>query len=540
MADTIQLINSAAQVTSDAYNRIDRAMSQHLEVNQRSQEFAVEMTAKAAQFAESSRMNDAQIENMKADNYIKGQQFALEQQLMPLKVQSMVMGMEAQKYRFLREKQEADRAASDQIFGVYDDLVGRQLLHTGNTDHAKDYLGYKAQWMSYIGKGGKFDPIKYEEGLNKMNTKYKNAPGGTSDWNPESQYLYESISPKLGRAYELKNPIIKKNRDGIAAGALAMTDAQFGEFFGKYGNLYEQDESGLIGAGRVQFQLNRKTIEDANRQIMALQGHLTANPDLEPQDRAYVENQLKQQIETAKKAESQNMTMMNEYANGRYGISSEPIKKDAEPKKEPADFNKFAKAGPPVLGIQPVDPSDVQGKAMKQRMEGFKSTLSGGRADYAPELEEFKGVDMAWFNENRQTEPMDFNTTSEVKHQIEQNVQALGDLGERFTKEKVDGLLSKIKIPVSIPVSKDVAEISVHTPFPKLGDIGVPYDTSDIQKFIKFGGPEGSKSKDSYKTFDSIMTDLNKIKNIHERRAATEELYAALLTASLSDAVTNR
>lgn len=538
-AETLQLINSAAQVSSDAFNRIDRAMTNAIESNQRSGQFAVEMTAKTADAIEQARMHDASIEKMQIDSKLAGERLAMERAMMPLEAKSRSLEIQTKQMMLLRQKQLLDKQNADQIFSTYDDLSGRQILATGNLDHAKDYLKYKAQWQSHLMNGGRFDAVAFEKGLNQLNTQYVGKPGTANDedWNPETQYLYESISPKLGRAYEEKNPVVKKNKNGMAVGSLTSTDTGFTTFWDKFGKLFTEEESGYIGAGRSAYQSNEMTIDKLTQENskLSLYASVAGLPDEEV---ARTQATIKENGQKIDAARRQNNLMMANYSQGKYGVPVEE-KEPAKSQEVKQGNTDLKKAEESPLGFKADGNIDFQGQRTKTKLSDIAAVAKNGIKDKRIEDTELRFLDLDWFSTNRQGNEPDDATKIDIRERIIEGIDSVGNIGDVITENKMDNLFKVMernnKNSVSVPISDYTAELIGLSSYDT--SVGVPvvstaqHRPKSENNFISFG------SKTGFNSAKAIIERAEKIKNLGDRQEALKELYAALNTAAISQSL---
>lgn len=535
-------MNSSQQVASDAFNRIDKAMTQGLESNLRAGTFAVEMTAKAAQAAETARMNDAQITQMQQENYIRGEQFATEKAMLPLKIATMNLALRAGEADLMRQKEEIDRQNSDKIFSTFDDRVGMQLMRTENANHAKDYLGYKAQWQNHIMSGGRFDAAAYQRDTDAMAAHYEKdgiAPEG--EYSYEKHALFSSVSKSLGDTYERKNPSVKKNTNGLAVGTLTMSDNDFGDFWPKFGHLYNKESSGLMGIGRSIYKQNEYLIEKKRAENSKLQSYISVGA-LEEGDKKMTAYQISENSKEIESAQKMNSEIMKNYSNGVYGVPEKAVAPNASDAKKEEDLNKWKSADGSVLGFPKASALDPQGKAINENvtkiMELVSSKAGTGNAKTLFGVGVDGGIDLSWFNnENRSGGSLDTKTMNDFRNRIEKGMSSIKDLSEITSPGAIDELLGNINKSVDVPMGiytkkklgSSTQESKSKSYTPSMG--GPPQQD---QQYFSFG------KNGSIKSFDDIIKLTNSIRNKNEREEVTRELIASVYSASLGSAVTNK
>ncbi len=539
--ETIALINSAAQVSSDAFNRIDRAMTQQLESNLRGGQFAVEMTAKAAQAAEEARMNDLKASSIKQENYIRGEQFAMEKAFLPLKIASMNLAMRAQEMNMLKQKHDLDKQNADQIFSTYDDRVGMQLLETENTDHAKEYLAWKAKWQTHVMQGGKFDPVAYQKGLDDMSKHFSQIPKTSNgEWSPENQFLFDNVSPRLGKAYEMKNPIIKKNKNGLAVGTLTMADNAFGSFWPQFGNMFGEEESGLIGMGRSVYQQNDALIEKKRSENGKLQSYLSV-AGLEESDKKATLAQIAQNSAEMERAQKQNSLIMSNYSQGKYGVPADEADKskgDQTPTINPTGYSKKPGA---VLGFENDESPNVKVKSDKLN----EIARIFGATEEERGKSEVGNIDLKWASDEL-TNRVDYDTLTSLRTRIESQIDSLHNIDDRFNRVNVDKLLKSTNKKQDIPISSFAAEEIIKTessiPFTKNYVAGGPGglfggNYAKDTPHLTFGGSKNDYFKPGLNSYDDVTKMLSKIKDKTVREEVKKEVFASIITAAISNAV---
>ena len=537
----MQLLTTGAQVTSDVFNRVDQAMSKNLEVRSEAQKFAVGMTAKAAEFAEETRMNDANIQNMQQDNYLRGQEFALEQQLAPLKVQESILRLEAYK------AQAADRVKANQfnnfnsIVKGYEPVINNHLLKTMNPDMANEFAQYRGKYMANVANGGGFSGEDYQKGLDKIISKYSGSKPSERPWSATDRFMLAQISPDLAAAYDQQNPILKQHRNGLAASYLTEKEEQAAKFV-QYRTLYSDEEWGAMSLSRRQVQANLNQMKEYDDEEARLRARMALTTD--PEELSNHTKVLKTFTDKRQELLEMNMNMVNNHSLGKYGMTAKPIVDDAkkEPEPEHIDTASYLDKKETVLNIPISKDSFV--KEMRLKANDIAAIVTKGYGDNVdPQETELKNVGFEWFVNKGDGKRPDVATMFSIKKKIQDNLDALGNIGDRFTKETTEAILEKIPVPVSVPISIALAD-SLHKATGASMSAKIYSDRDNIFAynpdmetaipFMRFGGSSKSIVKDSFTSFEQLMDVVKKLPRL-EREGAEKEIYAAILTAPLSN-----
>lgn len=578
----IALLDSAQRASQSAFDRIDAAMTEQINVRQKLGEFAVNQTQRAAEFGEEQRINDARIDQMKTESYLRAGQLSiekeklgLERELAPLRLQSAKLGLESQRYHYTKQKEAEDNKQFNDITDIYDQRIGYDLAKNQSPEMAREYLDYKGQWKARVANGERFDPNEFQKGIDTISGKYKDAQPDTSKpWSAENQYLFENISPGLGKTYGLQHPSVSANRNALAASFYSADDNSASDFISKYGSLYpDQSEIGALMTGRSIYQNNESQIKKSADEIDKIRNKIALlGEDPDPVQKASLEKNLSLYQDVHDKAFATNLKLSSDAAQGKYGIQpATPIKTVEDVAKE-TEYDEYIKNNPQsvpgsIAGVKNKNEgSDPTGFKINRRLRDVFNAeqKASGAKDWNDSI--LKGTGFGWFDENRTGEAPDDKTKISIRSTIENNIKAIGDIEKRFTRENISNLLSKIDAEQEIPLSDFAQGI--------LSDAGITHHPAnkqtptDASRFngsseenkkirlseqddvvIRFGKLNTNKSKikkgidyitntNTITSPDQIFQGLNKIKNTAEREEVREELYAALLTALLSSAVT--
>jgi hypothetical protein len=582
MAETyLNLLNSAAQVSANVYEQIDRSMSQRIAIESQAGRFEVEAMGKAAQFAEQQRMNNEQIINMRADNYMQAQRFEAEKMLIPIKMQTANLQLEAQRLNLQRAKEIEGKNHFNSLTSIYDDQIGYALLETESTDMAQEYLGYKAKVSDYISKGGKFDSGAFEKGLIEIRSKYKDAKPSdpaSIEYDPQKQYLFEQVSPKLGASYATRHPAVQGSRNSIAVSYYSAENANEAAEFSKYNRLYSEEDIGKISVGRDAVMRNKRTIDNESRKANEMRNQIAAAQaqGYEEKSIAGMKSVLEQYENNINNAVMENQTLITNASKGIFGIPEKVTAVAPQPEGGASgaktDISRFNNPDT-TMGIEsPKRPElDTTGQQTKAGVDATFLAIAGSKKSddgksYIPLTDiqdtELSQVDLSWWNKSGMGDEPTIEAKKQIKDRVKLGVDMkLGDKGninDLVTRDKVESLLKTIDKDVAIPVSGWLNEElqKAKTNISVLDESGLLVPRIDGSLYNKGGEYEGGttiwfgKKKEDIigkirsgglvTSADEIFSAVNKIPKGAKRDEAMREIYEALTTASISNAVTNK
>ena len=527
MPDTaLALLNSAQQTMSDVANRIDRSMTQQLQVQGQSNRFEVDTMMNGYQFAEQSRMADAQIQSMKDQNYLAARRFELDQELRPLQVQAERMRLEAYANSMKEQTEMKARAYAQTMFNSYDQLAGRQILHSGSADHAKEYLEFKADTEAKIKNGEKIDTNYITQKINEINGKYKDSPipWEGRKYSPEDQMLFHSISPDVGKAYDMMNPAIKQQANSLAVTMLEMDQKDMPDFMEKTGQkIWLPEQIGALSNVRRIYQDKKRLSKELDAEYFRMNREAFDEKtpvDLRAQRAAESSKLLKEKIA----AENEMAEIVKNVSIGNYmGFS-----KVEESKKQVDEKPKYDKPES-ASGITNNNTKDPTSSVISEKYKSFAAKVYGADSDKfnndkIPETE-LRFLYLNWYQEHKLREQPTIEATNQIKKEIDRGIDSTGDVGIKFTKSRIDAILSDVNKAVYVPVPDLV--------FDKAWGVGIG---SEYDKLLGLSIGKNGKIK----SYDDAIKLLNSIDSKYDREIVAKELYSAILTAGTINAITDR
>jgi hypothetical protein len=567
----IALLNSASQVSSDIYRRIDANLAQdtnahlqdqkvvleaaQLQEQQRqafAKEFAVgaglqlqesqfkaDMAYKAATFAETQRMNTAQITNLEFDNKLKADQFRVQQMLTPLTLESARMKLQNDTYQFKLKKDEYDNKNFSDMVAIHDEVIGYDLLGTESIEQAQEYNSFKASWKDRVLKGEVYNNDEYKAGVDAIRDKYKDVKPTENGWTQQKSTMFHHISEPMGRQYDQTHPGQQRAATGIAVSMLTADEDQFSKDMSTYSYLYNPDAVGYIGAARTTVRANMARMAELDKEHGSVVRALNeTSADNAPQ-REFNEGRLQDIQDEYNARKAQNKQISINVGKGNYQNADDPVKANlGGPKVNLEEYSKWK----PQLGFQAQnDIADSEGERIAEDLSSIKANLGEFEDDGKRSV--LKGITFDWFNDNRPTGTMDTKSMLTIKDKVAKNIQSVDNLSSKFKPESINKILDKIDGGLAVPMSKEAVSIINREYSGSLGSqvLGTESVFDTEQNTYRFNGDkEGMFSPGAIRTRADIDELLRGIKNIKDRRTVANDLYAALTTAALGSAVQSR
>jgi len=563
MAETyLNLLNSAAAVSANVYDQIDKSMTQRLNVEAQAGKFEVDAMAKAAQFAETQRMNDEQIINMRAGNYLQAQKLEADKLLMPIKLETANLQLEATRLSLQRQKEQEGKNHLNSLTSIYDDQMGYALLETESTAMAQEYLGYKAKVSDHIAKGGKFDSAAFEQGLNTIRSKYvgvKPVEGADMEYSPEKNFLFEQVSPKLGAAYATRHPAMTGSRNSTAVSYYsAESPEQISKLDEKYRRLYTDEEYGKIRIGNDTVQRNEYEIKKESDKARQLRSQIEiARAKNEPEaDLVGMVTLLKTTEQEILDRSEENRTLKMNASKGIFGIP-EKVQAIATPTGPPATKPNDPSKG--VLGVY-ATPSAIMDPLGAEKFQGMSDVINAVRGtSIDPETgkqiptpiqqTEFSNVDMSWYHQHGTGEMPTLASRDIIRENVEVGLNkkiGQGKPSQFITEAKVNNLIKLINKDVDIPIDPYLAgSVALNGKYAAgARELSLPDTEYDYKHFgTDQGEPVESLSfgpGSTIKNADDIYKIISNIKDPTEKEETLRGLYAALSAAALATKVMDK
>lgn len=575
----LTLLQEGNRVTADAMDRIARASSEHMKLQQQQSQFDSEMTLRGAQFAQQERQLQSQIQHTKNQDYFAQKEYELKRQVAPLEIQTANLRLESEKAKYAYNKQKVDTETFNSITDIHDEQMGSVFLKSQNMNQIQDYQNLKIKYKSEVAQGAPFNNAQFESEKQEIIQKYSDSPPSNSPWNGQTRYALGVVNPKLELAYDQLNPKIKLQKDALASSYYTMDDKEAFTFFTTYGSLYNPEEVGNLLAGRTLTKHNYSRTNGAYDQMGKLQSKLaTLNPENDPVGYNHTVEDIKRLREESSSLLKQSQLMQQEASLGRYGFGKtvenpqgltefdlERKAKEVERLKRLAIESKDAvNKKKSLLGID--DFADAEGQGIRTRINEVGSLIIGDKTipveDESLKNTELDGswrkgmkngsIGFGWFGENRPDEIADRPTMSRIKDQVYENIESMENAGikfkDRFNSERVNGLIGTLSDDVNVPISDFAFELLANqwglNPASAKKDAGFYEVGAKKREYQITFGPKSSIpiiggfiDKQTITNYQDILKITKSIEKVAERELVQKELYSALISATSLNAV---
>jgi hypothetical protein len=563
MSDTtLKMLDMASSHSARIFAQIDNAITRNMNLQLQAKEQEAAFAWKAAQFGEQVRITDHSIQQDKINNFYRGQEFAIRQQLLPLEVQSKTLELQYNKTRY----QEALKKQEDDMFkelsGFADERVASEFLRTGDLNALENYTKFRAATQQDIMNGVReFDVETYDQESKRIQF----TPTEVPKYDPAVSRKLQQLSPDAHKSYEHKhNPVYKTQAAGHAASFVIDGKP---EDFRAFAELADEDSAAKVMANRTTVDFNQRWIDALMKDYSKASTALAAARNEKERE---VAEKLILSIET-KISEKHNIidSIVNGVSTGVYDIPSQssttPTVEDTRIPGISTD-ELGSVAGPPIAGVPYEDGGE---NTIRTGMIGLAKAIN---PNYNPDTQDYnqafegtvlENLDAKWYYEN--TAELDDKSLDRTRGKI---VQSIRESNKPPTRSQIESLRNLITTPVRVPLSKTAAAILDSTyalqsatsiPF------GVPDSYAALEKVEHFsargissmpmlglGKPtkyvviDGSSERTAewasdiaptLKTkgivdLDDIRSLAKKIKDPDQRKLVEQELMAAYIAAA--------
>lgn len=562
MASELELLNSATNHSVRMMGAISNALDKNLQVRQKAIDSEIGLEMQLRQAEEQRRMNDASLERYRFMDQMAAQKFEMEKELLPLRKQTELLRMQSEKERLKSYQQTRARQDFDEMVQPHNDRFGMWWMNSQNPAAANEYLQIKAKYAADIANGKPFDSNQFALDTNNIIEKYpvddKEKP--LTKWSYEGQIMADRISPSLGKAYQIKNPVIERNANALAVQYI--TDPKVTDI-STYGEMYSPEYFALAAASREVYQSNVRQIDGLRDQWNDVVERISKSQQLGDDETVGVLLERKNQIESdIAKRESQNSSISIKAATGQL---------DRDDVKDPVMEEK--KRELPKL-------SSVKTKVEESKDRGslgytsygaeFKKTLQSiaGFTGYAnPKPSDdgsfnhgdlLKGIDLSWAS-GVKIDKLESKRKNEIKDVILENLEDAKKNGfddtDIISEQRVNSILESINKPTEIHLSKAAVDEIFRGRAAFSGtDTGVRVksafgqqssDKDDSKDFSLIVGPKmgdawsfiAYQTANNMSSYDDFIKLVSRIKNKNIREAVKNEVYASILTAGITNAL---
>lgn len=538
----LTLLQNEQRASSDAFARISGAAEGILQTEQQTNGFMVDLATKQFQIGEEKRKTDATLANIAFSNQLNAKQFELQSELAPWQVAAKMMEIESTKQSLMLRSQQASDAHFAAISAPYDAIIASRFAQVQDPNLANTYLDLKSRTQSWMMRGGKFDGDVFGSQVNALLSNYKDTTP-SSEYSPETATLMDKLGDTAEAArYRARNPEFAGSITGLKTAAVLGGTRGYTDIISKYGNLFSDEDASQLGITAQSYESLSNELQNMNKEAAALSRAYAIEDD--PQQKALIQKQLN---DTSNRIDMVNQKRSDIFTSMLKGQTSSASVQDpisqvdrqlSEALKESQQIKSARESGK-------VDPNaSDQTKAFAQTvprsaapLEENSSQLNTVSDQYSQLQSSFpkalNGITLIPFrgSDLRQNQ----EGISSIRNQIIQNLSTFKDseLENAFEGSSLESLLRPLS---DSPIGFETQSRVSGSFFDRLDGsqevvVGKPSKLQRAALFVR-----GDGNDQHLYTVDDIRKAKNKIKGTpNERRIATEDLYANLLTARIID-----
>lgn len=532
---SMQMLTLAAQVTQNAFSRMDEAMTASLAFQQRNKQMEMEAVQKAASLAESARQADMQIGVAKERNQLDYLDYKQRQSLIPLQMETQKLALEVQKQNFLKQKEELDNKHFDDLTGTMNDAAAFEVIRTHNVDLLKELADHKASYKAQILAGKQFNPLEYKAKQDAIlnQDKYKNLPPASDQEGWEGQFSFglKGFSTSAATLYDKRHPVEKSARGAIAAGVLSSSSATERTSLMIQGKtILNATEMGAIGVGIQQQKFEQEQIERLNFEIKKEEEEIARTTRDDPENAKGLIISANKRIEDKKKDQEKLMQKISDrvlrFSNANFDPVAEAKPKETE-KKDPPKFKK--KPDGANLDLPSPDNFGSEKSRATYNKIGDIVNLIIPKDDKSKEGTALQGIGVTWLKSPDKVTDKEAGIFTE---KIIGNFDKKEDVEKFISHDNLLKLSETITTETEVPVNGVLME-AVEDGWRKSKDASKvfqdPFIGNILQGKAVFSKGNGVKIK---KIIDMVDPE--------EKEWVAKELSALLLTASIKNAIENK
>jgi hypothetical protein len=355
----MQLLNNQQQVSKDVYAQIDRAMSESLASQARASQFETEMVAKAADFGEQIRMNDAQIQSNRDRNFLDYKRYEAESALQPLKVRNELLETKLREREIAQSIERDSQDKFNKIIASVDGRFANAILNSPNPTLADKYLKTKSQWYGDAIRSGVINEDRYNSQLESLIEESGKDQFDTSNGRNDQLFnTLQAINPVVAAEYKKNNPYTRQEIAGLGPVLLNAKDDEFNAVMARSGGLMDQQMKSSLIADRVKLDTLREKLSSQNKTASIAQARLVGNKNDNPEDYQFASSLVSQ----AKETEREIQALLQKRASGDWSAIVEPT-----PTKEPVSSMFFNGEKIPVSPIKAEDSSSLMNEISESK-----------------------------------------------------------------------------------------------------------------------------------------------------------------------------
>lgn len=343
MADSpFQLLQINQQVTSDAFGRIDRAMSESFQLAENSRQFDAKLEQRGTEFAAEMAFNDRQLQAQTAQNIHMAEyhkfgaeldlrKFEAERELDGERKEIAKINLEVAKANQQRALVQSKQQQMNQLTNPYDVKVAGMLASNKSADFGNEYLSIKSKYLGEVGSGKPFDENAFRSEVDTVIQKYQGAEGG-SEYDPAVATLMDSMGATAeATRYRSQNPVFAGSVPGLKARMLLGDQDTFAKDIAVYGGMLKPEEQAQIAVVRNSLVGFNQTIQQQVRRLSDLTRQASSIQD----DPKALEQNKQAQLEVSREI-SDLENRKNDLFNKTVGFNIDPVEEPTSTVKRAA------------------------------------------------------------------------------------------------------------------------------------------------------------------------------------------------------------
>lgn len=545
----LDMLNSSQQQTANLFARADQALNALSNQRIQKEQFQVNTAFRMAEMAEQSRFNDAQIENLKLENFYRAQSYELQKELMPLKIQEAQLALEARRADAERQHLGNVEGQFNSITAPFDSIVAGKIFEFNDPKLGEEYMRLKQDYKERAMRGETFDGGAYEA---KMNDIIGRATKQAEGFNGEVSQYVGSLSPELGKTYETRNPLKLGTVQGVRNGLLFGDEKTFAASLPMAGQYLPDEEIKEISIGRNAISSHENQAERYREKAKSVIAQISITDDPEQKKKLMeqaIELQDKASEEDRRADKTRDALLRGEKIPT---VWESPTEKGGseEPPKEARTLNEIINemnargggdASSPLEDVREKDREIDARTSLRNLEEDLQFDYRDEKGQKA-KLNPLEGLDLAEFAKLKRRGAISRGMTGDRFGFGDQGAEALRQVRATVTKN-IQGLddseiLSLFKNPM---LDEILAQEGVSVD--SMGDPGWLHQAmlpgAKKSFFVGQGSPE--KTLDTYrkqhyfiKNRNDLMKLLDKQKDRPTARFNAIDIYSSIVTAAIA------
>lgn len=265
MPQWLDMLSASNAQTAQFFNFAMDRYDKMVERENQERAFELALAEKGVAMAEAQRVNDFKIEAYKAQNAVNQQRFQHEAMLLPLKMQTAKMELNAASANQAVALWEQTGKMFGEATSPYNLQIAGEAIRTANPKMIYDYNQIKAKHLNDVRAGRSFDPNAFNADVQKILSENSQLPPvdiEAGKWNGELSALLGTLDKGTQAEYNRRNPADKRTRAGILSSLLTSDMDNFARSIAEIPSGYfTDDEVGNIAITRSSLDGFKKAID---------------------------------------------------------------------------------------------------------------------------------------------------------------------------------------------------------------------------------------------------------------------------------------